>query len=288
MAIINGMYIHVIDESVSRGVEMTSHPVESGLPTTDMVRPEAMSISLSGKIVDYGNMKAEQVIAKLKTLQETGSLITYQGRNIASSMQIRSFDTDFNNQINGGADFSLDLIQVRIAKSAYTPPKNSKIPENKKPTNPEIKVGMKVIFLGGKVYKSSDAKKAAATRKRSTCTVTKINKKSWAIHQYHLISIDGKKVYGWVDKKKIGGSTSGSGGTVGKTNAGTQQVKTGNKKSVYHTVKKGDCVYNLVNKKYAHLGKTCSWVVKNNPNCFSRKGDAKTLKVKSKLLMGYK
>lgn len=286
MAIINGMYIHVIDESVSRGVEMTSHPVESGLPTTDMVRPEAMSISLSGKIVDYGNMKAEQVIAKLKTLQETGSLITYQGRNIASSMQIRSFDTDFNNQINGGADFSIDLIQVRIAKSAYTPPKNSKIPENKKPTNPEIKVGMKVIFLGGKVYKSSDAKKAAATRKRSTCTVTKINKKSWAIHQYHLISTDGKKVYGWVDKKNIGGTASGNGG--GKTNAGTQQVKTGSKKSVYHTVKKGDTVWALVNKKYSHLGKSSSWVVKNNPKCFSRKGDARTLKVKSKLLMGYK
>ena len=74
----------------------------------------------------------------------------------------------------------------------------------------------------------SDAKKAAATRGRSTCKITiapdtnKVLNNSWAIHKYHLISTDGKKVYGWVDKENIEGT--GSTGTSGTTNGGTQQV----------------------------------------------------------------
>lgn len=226
MAILNGLYIHVVDESMERKVDATSHPVEEGIPTTDTVKAKANVISLSGKIVDYGTMKASQVISKIEAWKEAGTLLLYQGRNVASSMQIRSFDTDHPNTVSGGADFSMTLEQVRIAKSAYVPKKAS---DKKKETaakadTSKIKVGDKVIFKGGPVYVASDAAKASATRNRSTCKVTKISTKSWSVHQYHLISTDGGKVYGWVDKKNIERIKSTS--TSGKTNAGTKQTTT--------------------------------------------------------------
>lgn len=287
MATINGMYLHVISENMTREVDTTSHPVEEGIPTTDTVRTKALSISISGKIVDYSNVTAQQVIEKLRVLQSSGSLIEYRGRNVATSMQIRSFDTDHPNTNSGGADFSMELKEVRIAKSAYVPKKTSTTNrESTAKANPTIKVGSIVVFKGGSVYKSSDAKKAAAKRSRSTCKVTIISKKSYSVHQYHLISTDGGKVYGWVDKANIEGVAST--GTSGKTNAGTQQVTNGSKKAVYHTVKKGDTVYSLVNKKYKYLNKSVSWVISNNPKAFSKKGDATTLQIGRKLLMGYK
>lgn len=214
------------DENLIRDVDSTSHPVESGIPTTDTVRARAISLSISGKIVDYGNMKAEQVIEKIKTWQKSGSLIKYQGRNVASSLQIVSFETNHPNTNSGGADFSIELVEVRIAKSAYVPKKESTKKQEttaKKEAVKTIKVGDKCVFKGGPVYKSSDAKKKAATRSRSTCKCTIINTKSWAVHQYHLISSDGGKVYGWVDKSNIEGVEATS--TSGKTNAGTQQTK---------------------------------------------------------------
>lgn len=225
MAVINGLYIHVTNESMEREVDATSHPVEDGIPTTDTVRAKALTISLSGKIVGYDSMKASEVLSKLKAWHESGSLIQYQGRNVASSMQIRSLQTSHPNTNNGGADFSMTLVQVRIAKSAYVPKKTStkaKETAAKKDTT-SIKVGDKVVFKGGSVYVSSDAKKAAATRSRSTCKVTIISTKSWSVHQYHLISTDGGKVYGWVDRSNIEKVSTTT--TSGKTNAGTKQTK---------------------------------------------------------------
>lgn len=224
MAILNGLYIHVITENEEREVDATSHPVEAGIPTTDTVRPKALSITLNGKIVNYGSMKASQVLSKIKAWQKAGTLLKYQGRNIASSMQIRSFVPNYKNTNNGGADFNMVLEEVRIAKSAYVPQKAStKKKKAAAKKNPVIKVGSKVVFKGGPVYRSSDAPKRAATRYRSTCKVTIISTKAYSVHQYHLISEDGGCVYGWVDKVNIEGMESTS--TNGKTNAGTQQPK---------------------------------------------------------------
>ena len=108
MAIVNGMYIHVISENVVRDVDMTSHPVEDGVPITDTVKPRALSISLSGKIVDYGTVKASEVLSKIKSWQTSGSLIDYRGRNVASNMQIVSFESDHPYKNSGGADFAMD------------------------------------------------------------------------------------------------------------------------------------------------------------------------------------
>lgn len=298
MAIINGLYVHVIEESVDREVDSTSHPVEKGVPTTDTVNAKARVITLSGKIVDYPGMKAAQVLSKLTSWMESGSLVQYHGRNIYSSMQITSFNTGHPNTNHGGADFTMTLTQVHIAKSAYVPkPASDTAREEAAKKDVEIKVGSIVVFTGGSVYNSSDATKASATRGRSTCKCTIISEASWSIHRYHLISTDGGRVYGWVDKANIEGTTSTS--TSGTTNAGTQQLGSGKKDEpkdntgklyeVYHHVKSGDTVAALCSQ-YKHLTPQprISTVMINNPGAFTKPGVATSLKVGAYLLMGYK
>ncbi len=283
MATINNIPIFVEKETINRDTEGTEHPTEKGLPLTATIRNKPKSISLNGSIVATGSMTAKDIISKIENLRTNGSLISYSGRNVMGNFQIRSFNTDEDYKIWGGANFDMELVEVRIAKSAYNPPKTT---TTDKKNNPVLKVGSIVVFKGGNVYKSSDAKKAAAKRGRSTCKITQISTKSYSIHQYHLISTDKGNVYGWVDKANIEGT--GNSGTAATTNGGTQQVQNGKGTAVYHTVKKGDTVWSLVNNKYKSYGKSCQWVINNNPKCFSRKGDATTLKIGSKLLMGYK
>lgn len=286
MATINGLSIFVEKESVKRSIESTEHPTEKGLPLTSNVQRQPITLSLEGAIISNGKYSANQIKSKIEKLQSAGSLINYKGRNSFKNLQIQSFDGEWSNKVWGGFSYSMELKEVRIAKPSYVK-KTSKKQGTAKKNNPTLKIGARVIFKGGYVYVSSDAKKAAAKRGRSTCKITNINTRSWAKHQYHLISTDGKMVYGWVDKANIEGCSSTS-STKPKTKSGTQQVNNGKNNAVYHTVRKGDTVYALVNKKYKSLGKSVSWVINNNPSCFSRKGDPKTLQIGKKLLMGYK
>ena len=67
-----------------------------------------------------------------------------------------------------------------------------------------LNVGEMVQFAGGPVYTSANAATSATTKGASRCKITqKYNGK----HPYHLISQDGKGVYGWVDASSIGGTS---------------------------------------------------------------------------------
>ncbi len=234
MATLNGYYVFVTDESLNRSTKIPQHPVEKGLPLTDSVRSEPKTLSISGKIVNTEKDEASDIIAQIEKLRTSGSLIKYIGRNTAGNFMIKSFDTSHPNTVWGGAEFSMELVEVRTAKSAYDPNKQKKEEKTEHKNNPVLEVGAKVVFKGGSVYVSSDAKKAAANRERQTCKITKISTKSWSVHQYHLISTEKKyphNVYGWVDKANIEGTTGTPTKTGSVTNAGIQQV-TPNKSTV--------------------------------------------------------
>ena len=292
MALLGGYYIFVKDEEVARDVKGTSHPAESGLDVTSTIRREPVQISLKGKIVDYGNATASDILAKLYELQKKGSLLSYIGRNAQQNLQIHQFTTSHPNTNAGGADFTMTLKEIRIAKSSYTSAGTStKTSTAEKKSNPDLSVGATVVFTGGSVYVSSDATTPAATRGRSTCKITIINTRSWAKHPYHLISTDGKKVYGWVDKANIEGVTSN--GTAATTNGGTQQTQKASSSSnssssssskVYHVVKKGDTLISIV-AKYKSSGVTAKTIMKNNPGAFMKANDARTLKLGARLFI---
>lgn len=222
MATINNIYVFVDKESMGRPVTVPQHKVETGLPLTDLVKKGAKTLSINGEIVDTKSLKADEIINKLENLEYTGSLIKYIGKENVGNFMIADFNVDHDKNIHGGAAFDMQLVEARIAKSAYDPSKQKAAEEEKNKTNPTLEVGSIVVFTGGYVYVSSDAAKPAATRGRSTCKITIINERSWSIHDYHLISTDGGMVYGWVDK----GNIEGSGTTITSvvTDAGTTQV----------------------------------------------------------------
>lgn len=219
MALINNIYVHVVDEQLSRDSNITQHPVEEGLPLTDSARSNPKTVSISGEIVDTDQYKAETAINKIEKLRTGCSLITYKGRNTVGNFMIKSFNTTHPNTVWGGAEFDMELVEVRIAKSPYS----GKGASGSASSSPKLEVGAIVVFTGGPVYVSSDATKAAANRGRSTCKITIINNRSWSLHDYHLISTDGGRVYGWVDESNI--EATGTMGTSGVSNGGTQQVK---------------------------------------------------------------
>lgn len=243
MALINNLYVHVIEENISQSIESTTHPVEKGLDITDTIRAAPMELSLSGKIVAVGKMPANYIIIAIKNLMKEGSLITFSGRNYISGLQIQSFNHSYPNTVSGGCNFDMTLRQVRIAQPSYKVPKSSSSSKTavKTATTPKvnsIKVGDTVIFTGGNVYVSSTASNPAANRGKSTCKVTIINSNK---HPYHLISTDGGRVYGWVDKANV--QTKSGTTTQSAASKSTKQVTNGDKNAVYHTVKKGNTVW---------------------------------------------
>lgn len=119
MALLNNYYIFVEKEKITRGVDVTSHPVESGINISDNVKRNAITLSISGKIVNVGKTKASTILNAIVKLHQSGKYVKFQGRNTLSNALITSFDTEHTAEINGGCAFEMEIKEVRIAKSAY-------------------------------------------------------------------------------------------------------------------------------------------------------------------------
>lgn len=108
----------------------------------------------------------------------------------------------------GGVDGDLCFVNMPARTAEFykkhggavkpTPPV---IPETPTQTESGFKVGDIVQFKGGAVYVSSTASTASATKGASRCKVTVTNIRG--NHPYHLVSEDGKGVYGWVDSANV-------------------------------------------------------------------------------------
>jgi hypothetical protein len=119
MAFINNTYIFVQDEQLQRGVEISEHPVESGLDITDNIKRNSVKIYLSGEIVGEN---AASDLSLITSLHHGGKLVKYSGRNILNNAVIESFDTSHPIDIYGGCAFDMVLKEIRVAKPAYVAP----------------------------------------------------------------------------------------------------------------------------------------------------------------------
>ena len=122
MALINDYYVFVETEDLRRGVTISEHPVENGLNITDNVKRDPITISISGEIV---GKNASKVVDKLTALHHAGKYVKYIGRNILSKALITSFETSHPNTISGGCSFTMEIKEVRIAKSPRVAKKNT-------------------------------------------------------------------------------------------------------------------------------------------------------------------
>lgn len=123
MALINKQYVFVQDESVKRGVAVSEHPVEKGLKITDNVKREPIVINITGEIV---GKNAKKKLKKIQTLHQKGKYVKYIGQNTLKKAIITSFDTDHPNTIYGGCAFTMEIKEIRIAKSPYKKKKGKK------------------------------------------------------------------------------------------------------------------------------------------------------------------
>ena len=117
MALINNIWVFVSGdgENVTKDVERSEHPIEDGSVITDHVRRKPIELSLSGKIVKRDNVEASEALRQIERLKNSGSLITYVGRNAMSNLQITSFSTCHPNSVWGGCTFSMTLKETEIA-----------------------------------------------------------------------------------------------------------------------------------------------------------------------------
>ncbi len=112
MALINGMYINVTDEDITRTSELSSHSVEEGIDVTDTVRPQPIEISLSGKLVYYEGYSAAAVennnyiTAWISIVKKDGSAFETMSFERLNN-EIIAFDGDVS-YVDTGAIFYLD------------------------------------------------------------------------------------------------------------------------------------------------------------------------------------
>ena len=101
---------------MSRSVSISDHPIEDGTVLTDHVKQEPLEISLSGKLV---GTDAETVKTALELLQKQGCYVKYIGKEILSNAVIESFQTSRTVDLSGGIQFTMNIREIRVAKSAY-------------------------------------------------------------------------------------------------------------------------------------------------------------------------
>ena len=117
----------------------------------------------------------------------------------------------------------------------------------------------------------------------SNCLITEFS-------THHVYNIWGGCEFTMVLKEIRTASTSYKSPSKTATKAGTQQVaKSSQEEYVYHTVKKGDTIWDLVassDAPYKKYGLSCDEVMSLNQDAFSRKGDFRTLQIGEKIIVG--
>ncbi len=296
MAFLNDIYITVTSEDIDRNVDLPSHPTETGIDLTDHVRPNAIQLDLSGTVVDSDSLTAASAVERIYQWQKTGALVSYSGRCRLWQMQIAKFTSTHSSTVANGADFSITLRQARIAKNSYVDPDtptSAFLTQEPPAVEPDAAVTataalltgteseVRVVFKGGDVYMTPYSLMPAFSRSRGTCVMT--GGAYAAEHPYCLKSTDGGGIDGWVDADRVEGCPSND--TKAESDAGVKRLTDG-EGAVYHTVRSGDNLWDLVNNHYKTLKTSAEWVIKNNPGAFSTPGDPRTLTVGARLLMG--
>lgn len=119
MAMLGGHYIFVEQEDVSYSSEVTSHPVEKGLDTTDSVRSKARIVTISGEIVENVNGLLMQNKAALLALQQHGTIVSYKGRTALSNCIIEEISISNTYDVWGACKCSITLREIKIAKTPF-------------------------------------------------------------------------------------------------------------------------------------------------------------------------
>lgn len=144
MATINGLYIFVLDEDMTYGVSVTEHTVETGIEISDHVKRKGVTLSITGEIV---GKNAASVLAKIKTMHQSGTLCKYVGRTALSNCVIAELSTSHPHTIWGGCEFSMTLKEIRTASTSYKKTATQKTKQTKKTGTQQVKAQSKKTYV---------------------------------------------------------------------------------------------------------------------------------------------
>lgn len=159
------VYFSVVDdENPTDSVRITDKSVEDGQPLVDHIQAEASTIRVQGMIV--GDNASEQ-LQLLKKYMYNGERHTYIGRNMYNDMMIESIPRNHTRKISNGFEFTINLINAKIAKTKTFKFENAVNPITKK-KDKVVKTKTKpVTNAGRKQTKTTRSKKTNTSRKRS-------------------------------------------------------------------------------------------------------------------------
>ncbi|MBY8913315.1 LysM domain-containing protein [Bacillus atrophaeus] len=122
-------------ESDTADVDVTSYPVEKGIPITDHVQRKPETTSVSGYLL---GSSANSDYEYLKKQQYAGKLMQYTGRKIAKNVLITNINRDIG-EIKNGFAITVELQEIRIAKSPWVKKKTKNAGKKKKSSTKKSK-----------------------------------------------------------------------------------------------------------------------------------------------------
>ncbi|HEY2493250.1 MAG TPA: hypothetical protein VGI33_10100 [Paenibacillus sp.] len=154
MAMLNGHYILVEDESPSFDVDITDQPVERDIDLSDHVQRKARKLSISGVIV---GKDAAQTRAMIVKAQDHGEIVRFTGRTTFTGL-LSGFSSKHDYSIADGFTFTLTMKEVRLAVSSVV---------EKLPTAIKAQAG-KITNSGVKQMKSTKQSQSQASTNQTT------------------------------------------------------------------------------------------------------------------------
>lgn len=166
------VYFSIIeDEDPNDSVRISDKAVEDGQPLVDHVQAEASTVRIQGMIV--GDNASEQ-LQLLKSYMYNAERHTFIGRNIYSNMLIESIPRKHTRKIFNGFEFTITLVNAKIATTKTFTFKNSVNPTTKK-KDVTIKTKTKPVTNSGRkpVKKTESKAKTNTPRRRKEIKRTK-------------------------------------------------------------------------------------------------------------------
>ncbi|MGY4689350.1 phage baseplate protein [Salibacterium sp. K-3] len=113
MARIGNVQFNVISERRTFDNEVTEHPVEDEGSISDHVSNDPVSYSIKGMVTNPGAAEAHRNLLKLRL---SGEPTKYRGRSTLQRAVIESLETDVDEKIRNGFNFSMTIKQIELAR----------------------------------------------------------------------------------------------------------------------------------------------------------------------------
>jgi|GEM_PF-1637818 hypothetical protein len=192
-----------IDENLVLAEEFDQLVNSISTPVT--LEEESLIIEAKEK---YENLplEAQEKVTTLEKLQDYKNQLQFlkdQQEALKVIEMINELDNNYDeNAIKAAREAyeNLTLQQKELVTNLFILQENE-LRITKMVTNTNLNIGDIVIFKGGNIYYGSESVYPANKKAESRCKVTHLSRN--ATHPYHIVSLDGKGVYGWVDTKDL-------------------------------------------------------------------------------------